>query len=117
MDDNKQPEAPPTIGRLAQDRIGRELQAFYGSLLEQPLPDAVSALLGALDDFEAARNRLQDAVQTLRTSATSSDTALIQPPAGLSVQAQQALLTRAMLDARPAEGGSRQRRRTVRARR
>ncbi|HEY7383845.1 MAG TPA: NepR family anti-sigma factor [Beijerinckiaceae bacterium] len=113
MDDNKQPE--PTIGRLAQDRIGRELRALYGSLIEQPLPDGVSAVLGALDDFETARNRLQDAVQSLRTSATDPNPAVTQGSAGLSVHAQQMLVTNAMLRGRPPRRASRHRPRADRA--
>ena len=113
MDDNTQPE--PTIGRLAQDRIGRELRTLYGPLIEQPLPDAVSALLGALDDFETARNRLQDAVQSLRSCATDSNPAATQRSAGLSVHAQQMLATNAMLRGRPPRGASRHRPRADRA--
>ena len=114
MDNKHQHESRPTIGRFAQDRIGRELQARYGQLLEQPLPDAISAMLGALEDFEAARTRLQDAVQDLRASATGSGLSLTPRPAGLSVHAQQMLLTRAILHARTPGTGSR-RRRAVRA--
>ena len=115
MDDNKQRESQPTIGRVAQDRIGRELRALYGSLTEQPLPDAISAVLGALEDFETARDRLQDAVQDLRVRATTCDPPLTQPTTALSVHAQQLLVMRAMLRRRPAQGAPRQRRRAARA--
>jgi Anti-sigma factor NepR len=115
VDDNKQDESQPTIGRQAQDRIGRELRALYGPLLEQPLPDAMSAVLGALEDFEAARHHLQNAVQNLRASATASGLSLTPRPTGLSVHAQQMLVTRSMLHARVPGPGLRHRRRGVRA--
>jgi hypothetical protein len=115
VDDNKQRESQPTIGRHAQDRIGRELRALYGPLLEQPLPAAISVVLGALENFETARHQLQDAVQSLRASATACGLSLTPRPTGLSVHAQQMLVTRSMLHARVPGAGLRHRRRGLRA--
>ena len=39
-------KAAPCIERPAQERIGRELQALYADLLDEPVPDTLLALLG-----------------------------------------------------------------------
>jgi Anti-sigma factor NepR len=110
VSDSKRRESQPTIGRHAQDRIGRELRAMYGDLVEQPLPDEVSALLGALDDFETARQRLNQSVQTLRASAA---VAVPARPFGLSVHAQQMLIAQAMLNGPAPSSRPRRRRRAT----
>ena len=110
MSDSKRRKAQPTIGRHAQDKIGRELRAMYGELVEQPLPDEVSALLGALDEFESARHRLKQSVQTLRASAAGGGLAVTARPPGLSVHAQQMLIAQALLDV-PTQTSSPRRRR------
>jgi hypothetical protein len=110
VSDSKRREAQPTIGRHGQDRIGRELRAMYDDLVELPLPDEVLALLGALDEFESAKHRLKQSVQTLRTSAAGGALAVTPRSPGLSVHAQQMLIAQAMLDG-PAQTSSPPRRR------
>jgi hypothetical protein len=39
-------KAAPCIERPTQERIGRELQALYADLLDEPVPDTLLALLG-----------------------------------------------------------------------
>jgi Anti-sigma factor NepR len=88
----------PTIGRHAQDRIGRELAAMYGPVLSEALPDEFLALLRALTNAEAAQDRLLNAVLDLREAnkdfGLSPTRSLTMP---LSVRGQQVLLARAML--------------------
>ena len=38
-----------TVGRMAQDRIGRELRGMYAELERQPIPRRLLELLGALE--------------------------------------------------------------------
>jgi hypothetical protein len=40
-------KAAPQINRSGQELIGRELQALYADLLDEPVPDALLALLGS----------------------------------------------------------------------
>ena len=88
----------PTIGRQAQDKIGRELSVMYAPLLREPLPDAFLMLLRASATAEAAQDQLFNAVLELREAnkefGLSPATSLTMP---MSVRAQQILLAREML--------------------
>ena len=66
MANNELPDVRPAIGRLAQDRIGRELRLMYRRTLQEPLPDDFAALLLAFEHAETARNNLAQVVQTFR---------------------------------------------------
>jgi hypothetical protein len=88
----------PTIGRHAQDKIGRELSVMYAPLMREPLPDVFLMCLRALATAEAAQDRLLNAVLDLREAnnqfGLSPATSLTMP---MSVRAQQVLLAREML--------------------
>jgi hypothetical protein len=106
-----------TIGRQAQDRIGRELRVMYAEALT-PLPDQLLALLRAFEDAEAAQHRLREAVRALRQANSGlilhlAPSRTLSP--SLSVRAQQALLARSMLRQAPLKPGPRSRKRAVRA--
>ena len=107
-----------TIGRHAQDRIGRELRAMYAEMLTQPLPGELIALLDAFEDAETAQARLRTAVRALRQANVGlhlNITAKPTAPPSLSVRAQHALLARAMVRRPAATPAPRSRRRPVRA--
>jgi hypothetical protein len=94
---NKQRISTPTIGRHAQDRIGRELRIIYADHLAEPPPAELLALLWAFEDAEAAQRRLQEAIHALRQANTGLGldvTARTTLSSSLSVRAQQALLAR-----------------------
>lgn len=114
---NKQPVARPTIGRHAQDRIGRELRVMYAANMAQALPTQLVALLSAFEEAEVAQRRLQEAVQALRQASTGNLNlaARSAPCLPLSVRAQQALLARSVLRRPPTKQDSRPRKRAVRA--
>jgi Anti-sigma factor NepR len=96
----KQPRRKPTIGRLAQDRIGRELRVMYGEVLREPLPEELSSVLQAFQGAEAAQHRLQAAVQILqRVKLGLVRSADIHTGASL-VHAQQRLVELSMRAAR-----------------
>jgi hypothetical protein len=40
-------EATPRLDRASQNRLGRELRAMYAGLLQQPIPEHLTALIGA----------------------------------------------------------------------
>jgi len=63
---NKHLRLQATIGRHAQDRIGRELRAMYSEVLREPLPEDLLSVLQAFQDAETAQQRLQKAVEELR---------------------------------------------------
>jgi hypothetical protein len=95
---NKQQFPTPTIGRHAQDRIGRELRIMYAGELAEPLPDVFLMLLRALSTAEAAQDRLFSAVLDVREAHKEfglTPTAPLTTP--MSVRAQQVLLAREML--------------------
>jgi len=47
----RDPSLPaPTLGRTAQDRIGRELRGLYAELERQPIPRRLVELLDRLED-------------------------------------------------------------------
>jgi Anti-sigma factor NepR len=47
----RDPSLPaPTVGRTAQDRIGRELRGLYAELERQPVPRRLLDLLDGLED-------------------------------------------------------------------
>ena len=48
-------KAAPRIERPAQEQIGRELQALYADLLDEPVPDTLLALLGTGTPTAASR--------------------------------------------------------------
>ena len=98
MAKNKQQFPTPTIGRHAQDRIGRELRIMYAGELAEPLPDVFLMLLRALSTAEAAQDRLFSAVLDVREAHKEfglTHTAPLTTP--MSVRAQQGLLAREML--------------------
>ena len=66
MSNKKQCRPKPTIGRQAQDKIGRELRVMYSEVLREPLPAELLSVLQAFEDARAAQQRLQHAVQVLR---------------------------------------------------
>lgn len=49
----------PKLSKSAQDRIGRELQAFYQELVDEPLPDKLKALLDSLGADEQPETKRQ----------------------------------------------------------
>jgi hypothetical protein len=56
-------DSPPNIGRLAQNRIGCELRAFYADQVQEPLPERI---LSALQVLEGHNTRLKKAGETIR---------------------------------------------------
>lgn len=42
----------PALSKAAQDRIGRELRAYYQELVDAPIPDKLQQLLTQLDNEE-----------------------------------------------------------------
>ena len=95
---SKHAASKPTIGRHAQDKIGRELSVMYAPLLHEPLPDAFLMLLRALATAQAAQDRLFNAVLELREANKEfglGPNAPITMP--MSVRTQQVLLAREML--------------------
>jgi hypothetical protein len=115
---SKKRVSTPTIGRQAQDRIGRELRVMYAEAVTQPLPDQLFALLQAFEDAEAAQRRLREAVAALRQANSGLILPLAPrstPPASLSVRAQQALLARTVLHPAPMKPAPRSRKGAVRA--
>ena len=42
----------PSLDRAIQSRIGDQLRAMYDNLMEQPIPDRLSELLGRLEQGE-----------------------------------------------------------------
>jgi hypothetical protein len=91
----KPSNAKLTIGRRAQDSIGRQLRAMYEPLVQEPLPDGFLALLGAWKDAEAARYRVQHALERLRRTNRGFDVSAGSASC-LKVHAQQMLVERAM---------------------
>jgi hypothetical protein len=90
--------AKPTIGRHAQDRIGRELSVMYAPLLREPLPDMFLMLLRASATAEAAQDRLFKAVLELREANKEFGLSPTTPiTMSMSVRTQQVLLAREML--------------------
>jgi hypothetical protein len=93
----KQCGAKPTIGRRAQDRIGRELRAVYEPFVQEPLPDEFLILLRAWKDAETARYRVTHAVEILRGANRGLDLNLsARSASSLTVHAQQMLVARAV---------------------
>ncbi len=81
MSDNKGRRAGPKMDRAIQDKIGRELRSFYEELLRQPLPEKLTAPLGALHEVQTARQRLEEAVQAMRNVAASATPGVAAPAA------------------------------------
>ena len=50
--------AAPQIDRSSQEQIGRELQALYADVLDEPVPDTLLSLLGATAATEHRTARL-----------------------------------------------------------
>ncbi len=46
------PADKPKLSKGAQDRIGRELRAYYQDLVDEPLPDKLQALIESLGTEE-----------------------------------------------------------------
>jgi hypothetical protein len=46
----------PVLGRLAQDAIGRSLQAHFDDIASAPVPDKFLVLLAELEAKEASRD-------------------------------------------------------------
>lgn len=42
----------PSLDRAVQSRIGDQLRAMYDNLMQQPIPDRLSELLGRLEQGE-----------------------------------------------------------------
>jgi len=47
----------PALSKAAQDRIGRELRAYYQELVDAPIPDKLQQLLTQLDNEEQASGK------------------------------------------------------------
>ena len=45
----------PGLDRAIQSRIGDELRAMYDNLMQQPIPDRFSELLGRLEQGEGGK--------------------------------------------------------------
>ena len=92
----KRREPKPTIGRHAQDRIGRKLRALYQPFMQESLPDEFVALLRASEDAEIARHRLTQALANLRDANRAFELNSVGSGSSLSVHAQQMLVARAV---------------------
>jgi hypothetical protein len=91
----KRREPKPTIGRHAQEKIGRELRAMYQPFMQEVLPAEFVALLRASEDAENARHRLKQAIAKLR-DANALELNPVSSASSLSVHAQQMLVARAV---------------------
>ena len=109
---NKRRERKPTIGRRAQDGIGRELRAMYQPFMQEALPDEFVAVLRASEDAESARHRLKQAVANLRNANRAFELNSVCSGSSLSVHAQQMLVARAVRNGLGQSSATRARSRT-----
>ena len=103
----KQLRPKPTIGRHAQDRIGRELRAMYDEVLREPLPEDLASVVRALQETEVAKHRLKAAVLLLQRAKIGL---VVKPDANCGapfVHTQQRLIELSMQAARSFGSGAR----------
>lgn len=56
MDNNQQEHSDTVDQAIVQERLGVGLRSMYRSVLEEPLPDDMMALLNQLDDSDDEAN-------------------------------------------------------------
>lgn len=96
MSNRKRSRAKPTIGRQAQDRIGRDLRAMYSEVLHEPLPAEMLAVLQALDSAETAQLGVRHAVEKMWSANRSASFTRNHVCGASPVQAQQTFIALAM---------------------
>ena len=98
MSNNNPRGSKPTIGRLAQDRIGRQLRAIYEQVVEEPLPEEIRSLLRAFEEAETAQHCLRQAIDAVRRANTGAGLTLTpRSNLALPVHAQQAIVERSLV--------------------